>query len=90
MSTNVNDTTTARLPSEVVAPQRTDSIPQQGSTQPGDGSELHGEPKLSFAERTIAAAQITRGTLLGQESVKKHGEKILEGTASAQDDKKNL
>ncbi|KAL0960779.1 hypothetical protein HGRIS_005799 [Hohenbuehelia grisea] len=28
-------------PSEVVAPTRTDSIPQQASTQPGDGSHKH-------------------------------------------------
>ncbi|KAF4581435.1 hypothetical protein EYR40_009720 [Pleurotus pulmonarius] len=29
-----------QYPSQVVAPTKTDSIPQQASTQPGDGSEV--------------------------------------------------
>ncbi|KAF8221132.1 hypothetical protein L208DRAFT_1415583 [Tricholoma matsutake] len=30
-----------QLPSEVVQPAGTDSVPQQASTQPGDGTEVH-------------------------------------------------
>jgi len=82
-------------PSEVAPPTRSDSIPQQASTQPGDGREvhydspIHGNPhpvgrttdsgKVPFKERVIGVAKKTRGTLLGQPDVKEHGEQILRG-----------
>ncbi|KAF8073951.1 hypothetical protein FPV67DRAFT_1479937 [Lyophyllum atratum] len=80
------------MPSEVVPPTRTDSIPQQGATQPGGGSELHSgqqgpnvvqipcEPaKVPFKEQVIGVARKTRGTVLGKPELKQEGEMILEG-----------
>ncbi|RDB14665.1 hypothetical protein Hypma_016342 [Hypsizygus marmoreus] len=95
-----------RLPSDVVHPTRSDTPPQQGATQPGDGSEVHvrqpatnivevpsdqtGAPKVPFKEQVIGVAKKTRGTLLGKPDVKEQGEMILEGKATAQDEPKDV
>ncbi|TFK40765.1 hypothetical protein BDQ12DRAFT_721382 [Crucibulum laeve] len=70
------------LPSEVVKPTRSDTVPQQGSTQPGDGSEVHAGPQVPFKEQVIGISQKTRGTITGNKGLKEHGEAILEGKAS--------
>ncbi|KAJ3500302.1 hypothetical protein NMY22_g19301 [Coprinellus aureogranulatus] len=80
-----------------------DEVPQQGSTQPGDGTEvrrtddgshgrLHGPSthEVPFKERVVGVAQVTRGTLLRKPDLKEHGEAILEGrTTHAEDKQKN-
>ncbi|KAH8833923.1 hypothetical protein DL96DRAFT_1578847 [Flagelloscypha sp. PMI_526] len=83
-------TVDVQKPSDVVAPHRTDSIPQQGSTQPGDGHKDHtaqmnnAEPvvevhKVPFKEQVIGFAKKTRGTVLNHPETKEAGNKILEG-----------
>ncbi|TEB30682.1 hypothetical protein FA13DRAFT_1733541 [Coprinellus micaceus] len=76
-----------------------DEVPQQGSTQPGDGSEIRrtddalqgpSSHEVPFKERVVGVAQVTRGTLLGKPDLKEHGEAILDGrTTHAQDKQKN-
>ncbi|ESK95192.1 hypothetical protein Moror_1010 [Moniliophthora roreri MCA 2997] len=82
-------------PSETVEPTRSDTVPQQGSTQPGDGSTVHEgqpqrvveapaeQPHLSFKEQVIGVAQKTRGTVLNKPELKEHGQQVLEGRAPA-------
>ncbi|TRM63879.1 hypothetical protein BD626DRAFT_493026 [Schizophyllum amplum] len=80
---STNDSATSyhpTMPSEVAQPTRTNSVPQQGSTQPGDGSEVH--EKVPFKEQVIAAAKKTRGTVLGKEELKQEGQEILNGERS--------
>ncbi|KAG6872423.1 hypothetical protein C0995_009820 [Termitomyces sp. Mi166 len=40
---------------------RSNTLPQQASTSPGDGSEVHAN-QVPFKERVIGVAKITRGT----------------------------
>ncbi|KAF8885694.1 hypothetical protein CPB84DRAFT_1788168 [Gymnopilus junonius] len=91
------------LPSQQVAPTRVDTLPQQASTQPGDGSEVHkqtraagsnkpsqgtGKPvPVPFKERVIGVAQKTRGTLLGKSQLVEHGDKILTGQTTHEEDR---
>ncbi|KAK7028148.1 hypothetical protein VNI00_014963 [Paramarasmius palmivorus] len=80
-----------KLPSEVVEPTRSNTAPQQGSTQPGSGSAVHEttgaqsteQPHLSFKEQVIGVAQKTRGTVLNKPDLKEHGEQVLAGNAPA-------
>uniref|UniRef100_A0A0W0F285 Uncharacterized protein n=1 Tax=Moniliophthora roreri TaxID=221103 RepID=A0A0W0F285_MONRR len=77
-------------PSETVEPTRSDTVPQQGSTQPGDGSTVHEgqpqrvveapaeQPHLSFKEQASP-----RGTVLNKPELKEHGQQVLEGRAPA-------
>ncbi|KAF5340769.1 hypothetical protein D9611_007502 [Ephemerocybe angulata] len=72
--------------------RRVHTTAQQGSTMPGDGSEvrvdenghLHGPSthEVPFRDRVAGVAQITRGALLGKPELKEHGEAILEGKAT--------
>ncbi|KAJ2916120.1 hypothetical protein MD484_g4269, partial [Candolleomyces efflorescens] len=68
-----------------------DDIPQQASTQPGDGTEVHqtatGTANVPFKERVIGVAQKTRGTLLGKPELKEHGQAILEGRTTHEKDR---
>jgi len=78
------------MPSEVAPPTRSDTLPQQAATQPGDGGEVHAHSdgtemsgtqadRVPFKERVIGAAKKTRGTLLNKPELKQKGEMILEG-----------
>lgn len=84
-------------PSEVTPATRVDEAPQQASTMPGDGSEVHtgrmaGGPdtnvvevpteKPSFKDQVLGYAKVTRGKALGNAQTKEHGQRILEGDAS--------
>ncbi|KAF8195594.1 hypothetical protein BJ912DRAFT_149017 [Pholiota molesta] len=86
-------------PSHVVEPTRVDTAPQQGSTSPGDGHQVHtgnvvaptqdankeqgqNTGEVPFKERVIGVAQKTRGTVFGDQELKGHGEAILEGRTS--------
>ncbi|KAF9556726.1 hypothetical protein CPC08DRAFT_765027 [Agrocybe pediades] len=91
------------LPSEQVPvePYKVDTLPQQGSTQPGDGKEVHTDgqftadsnaatgqhQKVPFKEQVIGVAQKTRGTLLNKPELKEHGEQILEGVTTHEQDR---
>ncbi|KDQ62598.1 hypothetical protein JAAARDRAFT_54523 [Jaapia argillacea MUCL 33604] len=70
------------MPSEVAPPTKVDTEPQQASTQPGDGSEVHSEGKVPWKDQVLGYAKKTRGTVLGKSATKEHGEKILQGEAS--------
>jgi len=83
------------LPSDVASPTRSNTLPQQGSTQPGDGDQVHfdtnpsdtTQPKrVPFKEKVIGVAKKTRGTLLGKPELKEHGEMILEGQVTHNQD----
>jgi len=88
---------TALNPSEVAPPTRVDEAPQQASTMPGDGSEVHtgrvaGGPntnvvevpgqKPSFKDQVLGYAKVTRGKALGNSETTEHGQRILDGDAS--------
>jgi len=88
---------TAVNPSEVAPPTRVDEAPQQASTMPGDGSEVHtgrmaGGPntnvvevpgqKPSFKDQVLGYAKVTRGKALGDPETVEHGQRILDGDAS--------
>ncbi|KAL1727141.1 hypothetical protein EV714DRAFT_238925 [Schizophyllum commune] len=78
-----NDKATAyhpTMPSQVAEPTRTNSVPQQASTMPGDGAEVH--EKVPFKEQVIAAAKKTRGTVLGKPELKEDAQQILDGEHS--------
>lgn len=83
--------------SQVAPPPRVDEAPQQASTMPGDGSEVHtgnvaGSPDThvieipgeqpSFKDQVLGYAKVTRGKILGNAQTKEHGERILAGDAS--------
>jgi len=81
-----------QVPSESAPPPtRSETEPQQASTQPGGGSEIRanqveapgGTTKVPFKEQVIGVAKKTRGTLLGKPELKQQGERILEGKESA-------
>lgn len=67
---------------------------------PGDGHEVHAEPERSkglsgtfnaeipFKERAVGGAQKVRGTLLGDHELKEHGQAILDGRISHEEEKK--
>ncbi|KZT27420.1 hypothetical protein NEOLEDRAFT_1130978 [Neolentinus lepideus HHB14362 ss-1] len=83
-----------RMPSEVAKPTKVSEEPQQGSTQPGDGSTVHydAEKNIQYVERpggkvpwkdqVLGYAKEIRGTMLRKPETKDHGEKILQGEAS--------
>jgi hypothetical protein len=84
------------MPSEVAQPTRIDTLPQQGSTSPDDGQNVHTHDseqvqaegpgqKVPFAAQAIGYAQKTRGAVLGNSTLKEHGERILEGAADARE-----
>ncbi|KAG5722078.1 hypothetical protein E4T56_gene15847 [Termitomyces sp. T112] len=78
----------AKLPSDnTPAPAtRSDTLPQQASTSPGDGSEVHANiNQVPFKERVIGVAKITRGTVLRKPDLKQEGEAILEGQTTQED-----
>ena len=84
-------------PSDFAPATRTDSVPQQASTQPGDGREVHfadQEPprdaKVPFKEQVIGVAKKTRGTLLHKPEVKQHGDLILEGKVTHRQDPRDV
>ncbi|RXW22873.1 hypothetical protein EST38_g2970 [Candolleomyces aberdarensis] len=68
-----------------------DTAPQQASTQPGDGTEVHhtatGTTTVPFKERVVGVAQKTRGTLLGKPELKEHGQAILDGRTTHEKDR---
>lgn len=97
----------ALLPSDVmpgisVEQTQVDTARQQGSTMPGDGSEVHVDseqerskglsgtfnPNLPFKERAVGGAQKVRGTLLRDHELKEHGQAILDGRISHEEEKK--
>ncbi|KAL1667464.1 hypothetical protein GGF50DRAFT_124792 [Schizophyllum commune] len=83
MSTPISKETAARSEhptGSVAEPTRTNSIPQQASTMPGDGAEVH--EKVPFKEQVIAAAKKTRGTVLGKPELKEDAQQILDGEHS--------
>ncbi|KIJ24204.1 hypothetical protein M422DRAFT_33147 [Sphaerobolus stellatus SS14] len=68
------------MPSEVTQPTRSDSTPQQASTQPGDGARAHNEEdKVPWKDEVIGYAKVTRGKLLGKKDTVEMGHQILEG-----------
>ncbi|KAF9533090.1 hypothetical protein CPB83DRAFT_890218 [Crepidotus variabilis] len=87
-------------PSAVVEPTRVETPAQQGSTAPGDGHVVHdhhashtntsagASEKLPFKEQVIAYAQKTRGTILGKPGLKEHGDAILDGQTTHEQDRK--
>jgi len=90
---------TAINPSEDAPPTRVDEAPQQASTMPGDGSEVHtgrvaGGPdanivevpgqKPSFKDQVLGYAKVTRGKTLGNPETKELGQRILDGDPSLQ------
>jgi len=90
-------------PSEVAPPTKVDNVPQQASTQPGDGNEVrfssppHAEPhptettgKVPFKEQVIGVAKKARGSILGKPDVKEHGDQILRGEVTHLEDPKRL
>jgi len=96
---NTGPARTAMQPSEVTPATGIDEVPQQASTSPGDGSEVHtgtmaGDPntnvvevpaeKASFKDQVLGYAKVTRGTVLGNAETKEHGKRILEGDPSVQ------
>lgn len=95
----------AVLPSDVmpgISAEQTqvDTPRQQGSTMPGDGSEVHVEqerskglsgtfnPNIPFKERAVGGAQKVRGTILRDHELKEHGQAILDGRISHEEEKK--
>ncbi|PPQ92868.1 hypothetical protein CVT25_004356 [Psilocybe cyanescens] len=89
---NLNNSTpepyeVAQLPSKIATPTKVNTAPQQGSTSPGDGKEVgtHGTSRteqVPFKERVIGVAQLT-----GNQGLKEHGEKILEGVTTHEQDR---
>ncbi|TFK52298.1 hypothetical protein OE88DRAFT_1807231 [Heliocybe sulcata] len=104
MSSTQSPMTTARsevpandhpqMPSEVVPPRQVTEEPQQASTSPGDGSNVHYDAeknvqyvekpggKIPWKDQVVGYAKEVRGTVLGKQDTKEHGEKILNGEAS--------
>jgi len=82
------------LPSQAVSSTMSD--PQQASTQPGDGNEVHMETrpeantvevpgdrkKVPFKEQVVGGAKKIRGTVLGKPELKQQGQQILDGKES--------
>ncbi|KDR82937.1 hypothetical protein GALMADRAFT_238621 [Galerina marginata CBS 339.88] len=92
---DTHDATSVPLPpSTNHIAREVDTAPQQGSTQPGDGgevraSDLPSQPteKVPFKERVIGVAQKSRGTLLGKPDLVEHGDKILKGETTHEQDR---
>ncbi|KAF8158179.1 hypothetical protein B0H34DRAFT_707737 [Crassisporium funariophilum] len=103
---SIIDPTTAPTvlpPSHQAPATKVDDMPQQASTQPGDGGHVHTHghtdtsrasnnptqhtEKVPFKEQVIGYAQKTRGTLLGKDDLKEHGEMILDGQTTHEQDR---
>ncbi|KAF9452910.1 hypothetical protein P691DRAFT_802768 [Macrolepiota fuliginosa MF-IS2] len=69
---------------DVEATQPSQQVSHPG---PGLGEESPGK-EIPFKEQVIGVAQKTRGTLLRKPKLKEHGEKILVGEATHEQDKK--
>lgn len=81
--------TTVTLPSNLVQaePTTVNEATQQGSTQPGDGSEVRNlvlDPP-TWREKFIGYAKKYRGAMLRRPETKEHGDKILQGRATIDD-----
>ncbi|KAF8585098.1 hypothetical protein K439DRAFT_1081223 [Ramaria rubella] len=84
------------MPSEVASPTRTNSQPQQASTQPGDGGKSRVEDPDSFGNRVpwknqvLGYAKVTRGKVFGKHDTEEMGNKILQGEVVPQETRKTL